>query len=76
MALSVTCHHGHLSSCTMSDNNYLILRKLSDRRLDGQVDGNDFIACCLMNAECPLASKIIHKDEEGDCQQKKKYNNE
>ena len=39
LASTVTLYHGQLSSCTISEKiNDPILRKLSDRRIDGQKD--------------------------------------
>ena len=54
-ALSVTRYHGQLSPCTISETNDLILRKLTDRRTDRQMDDrwteSDFIGCCQTNVE-------------------------
>ena len=42
LASSVTRCHGQLSSCKIPEKtNDVILRKLSDRRIDGQTDGRE-----------------------------------
>ena len=52
---SVTRYHGQLSSCTISEKtNDPILRKLSERRTEGQKEENEFIGGCQSNVERPI----------------------
>ena len=52
LAPSLTRYHGQLSSSTISEKtNDPNLRKLSDRRTDGQTNKSDFIGCCPTNVE-------------------------
>ena len=51
---SATRYHGQLSSCTISEKtNYPFLRKVSDGRMDGQIDESDFIGRCPFNLQHP-----------------------
>ena len=52
LAPSLTRNHGQLSSCAISEKtNDPNLRKLSDRRTDGQTNKSDFIGRCPTNVE-------------------------
>ena len=55
LASAVTRYHGQLSSCTIKEKtNDPILRKVSDGRIDRQVDQSDFIGHCPTNVEWPI----------------------
>ena len=55
LALSVTRFQCQLSSCTISEKtNDPILRKLSERRTEGQKEENKFIGRCQSNVERPI----------------------
>ena len=63
LAASVTRCHAKVSSCTISGKtNDPILRKLSDRWIDGQTEGqtdkSDFIGRCSTNAKRPKENCI------------------
>ena len=58
LASSVTRCHGQLSSCKIPEKtNDVILRKLSDRRIDGQTDGREWFHRTLSD-KCRASNKI------------------
>ena len=74
LASLFTWYHSQLSLCTISEeNNYPILRKISDGWTNRQIDESDSIGCCPTNVEHPKLEAILNKGFHLRCNAYKSY---